>query len=61
MIGPFADIEFVLYSKVSHWFWEYDNFSGILFKEKLKVVDPTPKILRFKSESYALFVNNISE
>ena len=45
LMGPFADKEDVLYSKVSHSFWEYDNFSGILSSEILKVVDPTPKTL----------------
>ena len=44
-MGPFADIEFVVYDKASHSFWEYVSFSGTLTKEILKVVDPIPEIL----------------
>ena len=44
-IGPFAEIEFVLYLKISHSFCEYVNFSGIFVKEILNVVDPIPEIL----------------
>ena len=43
--GPDADIEVVVYSKLSHSEEVYVNFSGDFCKEIWKVVDPIPKTL----------------
>ena len=43
--GPDADVEVVVYSKLSHSKDVYENFSGDSCKEIWKVVDPIPKTL----------------